>query len=1141
MSVQAKHLSQDGSLKGKQAHFQVDERATFLGSTEQEETLSLKAKELILHTAHLRAWFTDLNAKTMTATESSLAADVASVDVSGGKADLQGLTVTAKDIFSLKADEAKVNPELITTALANFYLQTYEDGINGIMKLAHELVLCDKVCFDARKEALVIDKPTKWRPNIALALAKVVLKESVTSNGTIELISETGIEVLKSVIAESIFLQAKTEDILLRDALLKAVQDIHLQADERSVKGTASKLKTDKRDIALRAGTNIELASTAHRTGDGQNYKDEKDQAQASAGGTLTLNAEGEIRFTGVQTKSVKGTTLQAGQNIIDAPLSLATQTESGSGKNFKQEKVIHQDVSQHQTDGTFVSKAGGSQELFAPEIKAKKINIVGQSGVNFHEVHDTHEHESKSHKKGGIFGRTKTVQRSSFDARSRGAQLVGAEPTEITSGGDINLTNVTSTAPKTVLKAVTGIVKILLGTNHSSSSKTQSSTNVAWQKQSSRVEEHRDYSPSTITGTLEIHSKETILQSVKGQTLEFLDQIEQQGGKITHTTLDEFHRVKKQSSQGPTQALAAVVALAVSICTAGAGSALGGMITTAGGLTTTSAAGVVTLTTTGTVVSSMTAAAFTSVCSQAALALLSNEGNVLKAAKSLASSDTLKSMGISVMTAGLTAGIGDKLGIETSASKLAAITKVDMSAGITAHLRANLLKGAISGGMGIALGGENLDEALMQGLRGLAAGVIGGVGANKLGEAYNINTQDIDAVSHKLLHAFLGGVTGGILAKDIAKGALAGAIGALVAETVADLLAPDKPSLIKKIEAARKAKGSDLSYQEVESLSRPELDIYANKADIAADLSKIIAATSALLTKQDVNIAIGTATNAIENNFLPAVFWVGMTAWKIYSVYAICERLVEAYNNNDKEAAAKIILLDVIPTVLAGTKIGPAFDAIGVADEIYASYQQNGIEGAVMSLMVNGTRMIQGKGVKGNKANHNIPQKPGADKHGIPPKSENIEALDLAGTTKQLSKESSLTIRPGQEWKLKIQGNAQKTKTPGHALESAKQAIRDAKDPEIGAVYLNNGYHKALRAHGIDTKLESNRLPDVLAVSKDGKKMRATEIQSKSDIEDVLRGRNLKVRDQLKPNDVTLEVDVKKIPTWDYKKGMPK
>lgn len=73
------------------------------------------------------------------------------------------------------------------------------------------------------------------------------------------------------------------------------------------------------------------------------------------------------------------------------------------------------------------------------------------------------------------------------------------------------------------------------------------------------------------------------------------------------------------------------------------------------------------------------------------------------------------------------------------------------------------------------------------------------------------------------------------------------------------------------------------------------------------------------------------------------------------------------------------------------------------------------------------------------------------------------------------------------------------------------------------------------------DVRLESNRIPDVLAVSKKEKLLRATEVQSKTDHKEILEGRNLRVRDQLKQYDIEVKVKVKEIPTWDYHNKRPK
>ena len=53
---------------------------------------------------------------------------------------------------------------------------------------------------------------------------------------------------------------------------------------------------------------------------------------------------------------------------------------------------------------------------------------------------------------------------------------------------------------------------------------------------------------------------------------------------------------------------------------------------------------------------------------------------------------------------------------------------------------------------------------------------------------------------------------------------------------------------------------------------------------------------------------------------------------------------------------------------------------------------------------------------------------------------------------------EQPWTIRPGQEWKEKIIGRAQKTGTTGHDVRSYRIAIREAKKAETDAVLLNRG-----------------------------------------------------------------------------------
>jgi len=107
----------------------------------------------------------------------------------------------------------------------------------------------------------------------------------------------------------------------------------------------------------------------------------------------------------------------------------------------------------------------------------------------------------------------------------------------------------------------------------------------------------------------------------------------------------------------------------------------------------------------------------------------------------------------------------------------------------------------------------------------------LGGLAANQIGAAYR--GGEIDPITHKLLHGVSGAVQGVILSSDPLSGAAAGATGAIVAETTAMNL----PSSL----APR----------------------------TRANIGRIAAGVTTLVTNQDVNTAITTATTAVENNWL--------------------------------------------------------------------------------------------------------------------------------------------------------------------------------------------------------------------------------------------------------------------------------
>jgi hypothetical protein len=105
------------------------------------------------------------------------------------------------------------------------------------------------------------------------------------------------------------------------------------------------------------------------------------------------------------------------------------------------------------------------------------------------------------------------------------------------------------------------------------------------------------------------------------------------------------------------------------------------------------------------------------------------------------------------------------------------------------------------------------------------------------------------------------------------------------------------------------------------------------------------------------------------------------------------------------------------------------------------------------------------------------------------------------------------------RSWKAKVSGKAQKTGTPGHQFRTYREAIKEAKNPEVVRVHLDHGYNQAL---GVPPKtISHNRRPDVTSVYSDGR-VKRIEVQSKSDDPAFLQARNQNLDSQIRSQGFT-------------------
>jgi len=471
----------------------------------------------------------------------------------------------------------------------------------------------------------------------------------------------------RSGILRGVDMDLTSGSIDMTRARLKMEHDIKLASTVGDIKLMGTGVSAGH-NVNLTAAQNLVFESLSERHIDDTNsYTDQKTTTFIHAGHDITAAAGLDAYRKGIVMKAGGNITLTAARRIVDEALALAHQTFHRQGGDWTLERVVHQSVSEYEAGGKFSQAAGVGQVLFAPKVTSQEapLFISGEEGIQIHEVHD--EYFLQSHKEGesgGLLGGGKNTEDvMSAEARSVGAQISSPEAAEFLSVGDIDLTNVSLQVPKITLTSINGVVRILLGTNYAQSARSSKKSDTLYQSQSMRQEQHQTYTASTkIPGDVEIHAREVIVEQVRGDTLDWLERIQLQGGGSINTLWrDEIHKVESHSVRGPTAAFGAVIALAAGIATSGVG--VGGAVVSLTGVTGTTAA----------VISGATSAAFTTLCSQAAVALATNNGDIGKAAKSLTTSEAFKAMGFAMATAGLS---------ETGLGRAAAGFTVDVAMG---------------------------------------------------------------------------------------------------------------------------------------------------------------------------------------------------------------------------------------------------------------------------------------------------------------------------------------------------------------------------------------------------------------------------------------------------------------------------
>jgi hypothetical protein len=400
------------------------------------------------------------------------------------------------------------------------------------------------------------------------------------------------------------------------------------------------------------------------------------------------------------------------------------------------------------------------------------------------------------------------------------------------------------------------------------------------WQRQRLALDQRTTFSPCRFSGRLTLDAPEVLIQHLRHHTLDFLGRLSTTG-TLHYDPLDPVLVHTTQSLQGPSRGLAAVVSVVALVATQGLGAALASTLGFAeAGLEAT-----------------LVTAAVSSSSSRLAVGVLEKGGDVGAALKTLTSPQALKALALDLGTAGLTHGVGHKIGVVKPTSQR--LGKLDTLGKLQAHFHFNALKATIGTTLNITIGGTLFNRALAQGGTALAVHSLGDFLAGELGQAYSLGKGELGYLPHKLLHGILGASVGAGMHKalgtdrggNLGESALGGALGALMAEVVAEATLGEDLGL-RVVETAR-LRGEKLTQ-----------DTYAQALEAAVHRSQLwgqlAGGITALVAGQDVEAAVLSATHATENNFaftaLPYLMGAGYGIWTAVTIYdAYCQGGPEA------------------------------------------------------------------------------------------------------------------------------------------------------------------------------------------------------------------------------------------------------
>ncbi|MQL50687.1 filamentous hemagglutinin N-terminal domain-containing protein [Photorhabdus khanii] len=566
------------------------------------------------------------------------------------------------------------------------------------------------------------------------------------------------------------------------------------------INGKAVQIQANSNTL-LSAGRNITFPSLAYSVINQANDNNKDDRhiiAQIRGDKKLTIAANGALTTAGAKLTSGGDVTLSSGGNMRFE--SVQNHTSRESGREFT--GSVTQQGTELTSGGVLTVISNGSILFQATQLAAKgAMDIAAQGGYLYAQAMEESSHYEKTETKRRWYGKKKTTTRTRHDVTNK--------VTEFTAGGDINLLSrddstyeaskitthqnakLTSTHGQVNFKAV----------NNSTFAQTITHSKGFYIKQTDKgYTENTWVLPAIhLGGKLTVETANGISADIKAKNGQSLQNAVSVFGNTPETAwlkgLNERQDVQwnlvkdaydswDYKSQHLNPVVSAVIAIAVATVTAGAGitaSVAGSAAGTAGSAATAAGA------TVGSMAYGATASGMAALASQAAVALVDNQGDLSKTLKAMGSSDTVKSTLTSMAMGGALAGFDNVMGwdnaangtkLDPSKAKLPSLSNGDWSK-VAQRVAGQSIIGA---SLGTTINGGSFKDNFTTALLSNIGSQINAEGANLIGNNGQVLGVPGKTISHAAVSALAAEIGGGN-----AKGAAAGALAAELAAITLD------------------------------------------------------------------------------------------------------------------------------------------------------------------------------------------------------------------------------------------------------------------------------------------------------------------------------------------------------------------